>query len=897
MMNFLAAVGRWARYAYFLRFGLILWLFAPVFCLLNMKDQTLSSGILVSEFWQQYLCNAFFLVSASLAALILARIVLINGPARWGDSYNDENDNRPPLLKKLLVNDQSNYEFIAVILSQIPNAFVFGYLIWFGTSEGVDTWKILLGLSLGLALAFFFWWLADCWYYLTFRASEFKPPLISFMLGRNTARTILYPRRCYFLNAPGTTCPGKPTIEQANTILSNERLGLLERLKIIAAGIPGYGSVTDGRVHFYEAHSFATIALVVFGGLYLLLWPLTAPVPATVVSWIAIAVLFIALATLLLIFWTAKPASTEDRKDKSLRWIQVILSIAMLCFFGAVVSLRLLTSAERFPILATVLIMVTALCWLLAGIAFFLDRYRVPVLTIMLLSMFLVRLLPNSGQEEHYLSVVTNPQSLALPTPADILAARAPADSRPLIVVTATGGGIHASVWTATVLSLLEKEFGPDFHHHLLLASTVSGGSAGLLTYLREMHEGTLDSNPDLAFARMQSVAQCSSLEAVGWGLVYFDLPKAFVPALPYFIPPSSGDNDLDTSISGGTPLFKDRTWALRKSFDRNLNSKYCDAIWASDTNSEAAWGAARDEGVQLASTLTLRAFLDITRFPAITMNTTTVENGERFLSANYMIPPVDLDAGPNYRARSFLETFRTGTHGVTDLPLATAAQMSATFPVVSSTARVPQSLDNAPNSVHFADGGYYDNDGTASAIEFLRYAINAPPTSPSTKPARTPVRILLIEIRNSNDITGSDPETKPDHADGKTPRPWNLFDQVTAPLLGFWQAGHGSVTARDQSGLELLEKSLADKLQVHPVVFADICSTVFSGTDPLNWSLTPRQRGEVRQSAAQLQPRIQEAKDWFGKSQADWDQHQTAQTIHKAPDMVCALTSQNKSK
>src|SRR5262249_25678015 len=161
------------------------------------------------------------------------------------------NDNRPPLLKKLLVNDESKYEFTAVILSQVPNLFVFGYLIWFGTSEGVDTWKIFLGLSLGAALAYFFWWLADCWYYLTFKASEFKPPLANFILGRNAARTILYPRRWYFLNAPGTACPGKPTIEQANTILSNERLGILQRTKTFVAGIRGYGTVTDGRVQFY----------------------------------------------------------------------------------------------------------------------------------------------------------------------------------------------------------------------------------------------------------------------------------------------------------------------------------------------------------------------------------------------------------------------------------------------------------------------------------------------------------------------------------------------------------------------------------------------------------------------------------------------------------------------
>jgi hypothetical protein len=450
----------------------------------------------------------------------------------------------------------------------------------------------------------------------------------------------------------------------------------------------------------------------------------------------------------------------------------------------------------------------------------------------------------------------------------------------PLIVITATGGGLHASAWTATVLAHLEKEFGPDFHNHLLLLSTVSGGSVGLLAYLRELQAGTLDKDPQIAAARMQSVAQCSSLEGVGWGLVYFDLPKAFVPVLPYFIPPSSGNNDLDPS-SGSTPLFKDRTWSLRKSFERNLSNKYCDAVWARDTADKLSWPL--DTRPHPGDTLTLRAFLDTTHFPAITMNTTTVENGERFLLANYRIPPVNLDAGPNYRARSFLETFRAGTHGVTDLPLATAAQMSATFPAVSSAARVPISLDNAPNAVHFADGGYYDNDGTGSAIEFLRYALSDP-----SEPARNaPVRILLVEIRNSGDISGSGPESNPDHGQGKNP--WNLFNQAAAPLLGFWQAGHESITSREQSGLELLEKSLAGKLQVHSVVFADICSTAFAGTDPLNWSLTPRQRTEVRESAKQLQPRIQEAKDWFYKTPAAWSDAQVVKTVQPQTAMSCA--------
>src|ERR1035441_6465192 len=93
----------------------------------------------------------------------------------------------------------------------------------------------------------------------------------------------------------------------------------------------------------------------------------------------------------------------------------------------------------------------------------------------------------------------------------------------------------------------------------------------------------------------------------------------------------------------------------------------------------------------------------------------------------------------------------------------------------VSSATRVAHSVDD--RSVHFVDGGYYDNDGTASALEFLRYAL-APSVGIDTdvktlkeetlkerkleekghlesierKLEKHPLRILLIEIRNSRD-------------------------------------------------------------------------------------------------------------------------------------------------
>jgi hypothetical protein len=198
--------------------------------------------------------------------------------------------------------------------------------------------------------------------------------------------------------------------------------------------------------------------------------------------------------------------------------------------------------------------------------------------------------------------------------------------------------------------------------------------------------------------------------------------------------------------------------------------------------------------------------------------------------------------------------------------------------------------VDNDVNGVHFADGGYYDNDGTASAIEFLRYALgpssfttDSSTTPGSAKPSRRcktmplsadkPLRILLIEIRNSDGINGSGDESSPYHNGGNAP--WNLFSQAVAPLLGFWQAGHESITPRNQSGLELLEHTYAKKLIVKSIVLADQWSTDTVGTDPLNWSLTPKQRKEVRDNAkrSELMGCYQEASKWFHAEQSVWEQ------------------------
>ncbi len=921
ILGSLQPAARWVRYAYFLRFSLMLWLFAPVLCVLNLRDSTLTSGIVTPETWQQYVCVGFFLVSASFAALVMARVVIINGPERWDRGYNKQNDARPPLLTRFLDNDSGKDENAALLISQAPTGLVFLYLIINGVSQDVNHWQIWPGFILGAILSAVFWWVLNAWYYVRYVPPPLPQPPKIYSLGENAARTILFPRWCFGLNREGSEYPGEPTIEQAKTDLPRVTLGALGEW---LARQPGFGFTIESDHFVFEGHAFATVALLVFILFSVIIWPLTAPVPAPTVSIVMIGSLLFFGAVAIGLILAAKPL-----EGGSVWKARLALCIGIASFLFAVVKFYMGPSPERFPILATILILVTALSYALAGVAFFLDRYRVPVLTMIVVAMIVPRLFhldrtiywdggPHLGnsQEEHYLSTTTyNGSAAVVQTPAKILADRIVAqDQQPLIIVTATGGGLHASAWTAAILARLEEKIGRPFHHRLLLMSTVSGGSVGLMAYLRELHEGTLESNPDLAKARMQSAAQCSSLEGVGWGLIYYDLPKAFVPIAPYFIPPSSGDGDLEANRPGSTPLLKDRTWSLRKAFERNLNNSYCNWLWVKDGNPDPGLQTGLTKNPHVGAGLTLRQLppvgLKNASFPAFTMNTTTVEHGERFLLANYAVPEHQISGEPEYRARSFLATF-SGTQPpvinkqppLPDLPLATAAQMSATFPYVSSAARVPMAIDNNVNSVHFVDGGYYDNDGTASAIEFLRYALAPSPQEkqepgyPQPDPiARLdkdhPLRILLIEIRNSGDIAPTGPETNGDESNDNAP--WNALSQLEGPLLGFWQAGHESVTGRNRTALGLLEQALDGKLQIHRVVFADANSPKLAGTDPLNWSLTPKQRGEVRFSAKALPLQEAEARCWFTTWDEMWKNAQQPNPKPIDPDKCVGAASPN---
>jgi hypothetical protein len=194
-------------------------------------------------------------------------------------------------------------------------------------------------------------------------------------------------------------------------------------------------------------------------------------------------------------------------------------------------------------------------------------------------------------------------------------------------------------------------------------------------------------------------------------------------------------------------------------------------------------------------------------------------------------------------------------------LPLATAARLSATFPIVSSATRIPAPF--AVHAYHFVDGGYYDNDGTASAIEFLKSALDDPQSERETQGA--PLKIVLFEIRDDDGSSIGDEDNFGDqNANSADARRWTQIDQLTAPLGALWAAGHESISMRNRRELCILEKAYKDRLDIHHVVF-----TIPNDGDalsPLSWNLTTYQRRQIAQRAwdPQTKDTMEQAIQWI---------------------------------
>ena len=348
------------------------------------------------------------------------------------------------------------------------------------------------------------------------------------------------------------------------------------------------------------------------------------------------------------------------------------------------------------PALASVLLIVLAASWFFSGMAFLLDRYRVPLVSAFALLWILLGLLPvtdfvfDIGDESG--------ATYAVRTPAEVLNARG---AEHPILVAAAGGGIQAAVWTTRVLASLDADTHGEFRRHLALVSSVSGGSVGAL------YAGSyFDERDGWNTAYQQS--QLSSLDEVGWAMVGPDL---FHPIF---------------SLAGAQKL--DRGNTLEHTLEQRMSRPASIREWAS-----------RPLG----------------HFPAFLFNATVAETGEPVAFATTQMPsrafeqkststisgaPVVKSAAVKFQLRSASGNTVRGS----GLSVATAARLSAAFPYVSPASRPSWNVDRTHPGFHIVDGGYYDNYGLVALSQWLDDALES--GTVNTK------RVSVVIIRGPRD-------------------------------------------------------------------------------------------------------------------------------------------------
>ena len=433
------------------------------------------------------------------------------------------------------------------------------------------------------------------------------------------------------------------------------------------------------------------------------------------------------------------------------------------------------------------------LCWIISGVAFFLDRFRVPVL-IALGLIFLIA--AQSPRSDHYFVLSRpTPEYYGATSSEYILAERPSAQNLPIIVVSANGGGIQSAAWTARVLSGLAKNFQQagdanlhKFLQSMRLISGVSGGSVGTMFFVNEIQPP--GSTKPMVFSNVVAEAEDSGLEEVVWGMAYPDLAHAFFPWLR-------------------RDLLLDRGHALEETWVRSAREHGSPSL----ATGLLGWNRGVIEGWR----------------PATIFNSTFVESGERLQISTIPVGDKGLPEG----RREFFYLYNA------DIRVATAARLSASYPYVSPAAR-PFYEQGSPlfqgrpahyNHVHAVDGGYFDNSGLCALTEWLNEALTEREQvwKKAGKPPINNERILVLEIRGF-------PERAVPHY--KPARGW--FYQLYAPLstmLGVWTAGQ---EATNTTELDLLRKYWGQKgVDLVPIVFQPD-ATVYEkkGILPLSWHL-----------------------------------------------------------
>ncbi|MDM7920813.1 MAG: hypothetical protein QUS14_00820 [Pyrinomonadaceae bacterium] len=503
----------------------------------------------------------------------------------------------------------------------------------------------------------------------------------------------------------------------------------------------------------------------------------------------------------------------------------MILPIVMFAAFLSLYAIGFFFWANRPNIdlgltaITFVLILVTLLCWLFAGTAFFFDRFRLPtLLTVVTMISF--------SQLNHTYDVAPLPvrnTAFEHATPAQILNARSRDDY--IILVAANGGGIQSSAWATEVLTRFDEhcrnvDQRPEGCRNAIAAiSGVSGGSVGAM-YFMESYNGDAGYDPDVA-SRIREYSQKSSLDFVGGTLVFQD----FVRNIPF--------------ISDFTPTDRGRRLATGWEANKVSIDRSAGIIDDAGEPLDAGPHPGQRKRVDLKENLSAwrEGTLDRSR-PAVIFNSTVVETGHRLLFSTAKFPNRD----PKTSDWLSLDDI-AGDNA--DIGITEAVRLSSAFAYVSpapvmSAPPALESVNDEFRRYHVVDGGYADNYGLLSLRDFLNEGLKNLSFDAEQKP-----KFIIIQILGEQ--VARDPVT------GEKRRPGigsiSVFEQFLAPLSTLLNVRQTGQFARNTEAMQSIESILENRgLVARRFVFE-----YPSADAPLSWHLTNTNIEDIRKAGTAI--------------------------------------------
>jgi hypothetical protein len=501
---------------------------------------------------------------------------------------------------------------------------------------------------------------------------------------------------------------------------------------------------------------------------------------------------------------------------------------------------KLLPFLGESPALLYALLLIWMLTGILGMLTSNLDQFQIPVILTLI---FLSGMMYLCFDVDHYFEVpeIKSPstqdhleKAKDFKTVIDNRLARQIGNEKTLVVVAASGGGIQAAGWTVRVLTGLQEEFGPAFTQSIGLISAVSGGSVGTMFFLDRFTPDGFPSGEDITSAdlseqhsyhRHKTTAQIlkdipapqrqalvlekifqnateDNLDAVGWGLVYPDFMR-------FLYPPFAGSK------------FNDRGYAIEKDWQVNMHKP-------------------------IATLQNRRKQIFNGEIPVPVYNATLVEDGRRFLISpmTFLKDDAFLEDKNHADIRKALDFNTLFNHKncqgsdsdpntIYDLNVTTAARLSASFPYVSPVAR---NNGDFKFNYHVADGGYFDNSGMFTAIEWLDDWLGDFNEDLKIK------RILILQIN-------AYPEAEPPSM-VKGEMGW--FMEWIGPLRALYSVRNSTQASRNATELSLLEKRAKKKgmdVRTFSITFPSetAAESKKKFQQPLSWKLNKQQKRNLK--------------------------------------------------